>query len=65
MAMAGADGRAAGRGRLTPCPLDNDRVRVLEVVIEPGSARTRAQHRAASVIIIIGRRRRAIRVELK
>ena len=50
--MARDDGRAARRPGLTPRPSGNDRVRVLEVVIEPRTREPEHTHRAASVMIV-------------
>jgi quercetin dioxygenase-like cupin family protein len=52
MVMAGDDGRAARRPGLTPRPSGNDRVRVLEVVIEPRTREPEHTHRATSVMIV-------------
>ena len=53
MALARDHGRAAGRPSLTPpLQLDNDQVRVPNVVIEPGAREPGHTHQAASLMII-------------
>jgi short-subunit dehydrogenase len=50
--MARNDGRAARRAPSHRILLDNDRVRVLEVVIEPGTREPEHTHQAPSVMIV-------------